>query len=209
MTPGLLESCRDLRSTNELLEGIVHVGTWEGRSDRCSDFWASTRNYQFYAGIAAWLKPTSVLEVGVRMGYSLISMCRGYTDIRWIVGIDTELAFQGSQQCASENLRAAGFAGKLDMPIADYRWVGQLYGNSLFDIVHIDGGHTAKEVERDIIATWSLLRPGGTLIADDTDYVPDIPAGIESARSKISDVEEAFYFPTFRGWWVAKRRATP
>jgi hypothetical protein len=36
-----------------------------------------------------------------------------------------------------------------------------------FDLIFIDGDHTAEQVERDIINSWKCLNPGGTIIIHD------------------------------------------
>lgn len=202
----ILEEARDVRTSDELLLGIVHLGTWEGRSDVEADFWKSSRNYQFYAGIAAYLKPRTVLEIGVRLGYSLISMFRGFMAIESMMGLDTEMALRGSQTYSLVNLRSVGYTAALELPIADRKWLAGLPTGCSFDLVHIDGQHSAEDVEADILSSWPHLSPGGILIADDTDYAPRIRSGIESARSTLSDVRTAFYFSTLRGWWVARKK---
>jgi predicted O-methyltransferase YrrM len=203
--PEILERIKDRRSTDELLRGVLHLGTWENRSDSVADFWVSDRNYQYYAGIAAFVKPYSVLELGVRMGYSLISIFRGYPGVGRMVGIDIEAAFSDSQRKAGDNIRGAGYTGELHLPRADRQWVRECSSADQFDLIHIDAGHTATDVEKDILATWPLLRRGGVLIADDTDFIPAIRPGIEAARKGLSDIGKSFYFPTFRGWWVAQK----
>jgi len=122
-----------------------------------------------------------------------------------VVGIATEAAFPDSQKKAADNIRGAGYLGELQLPRADRQWVRDNCSEGGFDVVHIDAGHTAADAENDILATWPLLRPGGVLIADDTDFIPAIRPGIDAAREKLSGVGRSFYFPTFRGWWVAQK----
>jgi predicted O-methyltransferase YrrM len=133
-------------------------------------------------------------------------MFRGYAGIESIVGLDNEEAFGGSQERALQNLRSVGCASAIDLPVGDRKFLESLPPGRTFDLVHIDGRHSAEDAAADILSAWPLLSPGGIMIADDTDFVPVIRTGIESASSTLSDVRDAFYFSTFRGWWVAKKR---
>jgi predicted O-methyltransferase YrrM len=199
----VLTRLKDVRSTNDLMQGVVHVGTWEGRSDRDSDWWNSDSNYQYYAGLASLMRPSSLLEIGVRLGFSLIAVFRGHPALSRIVGIDTEWAIPRSQRLAAENLTAAGFAGKVDLLVGQRDVLHEVPAKDTFDMVHIDGHHSADPVEADIRAAWPRLSPGGVLIADDTTYVPDVRTGIERVRESLTALDHELFFQTFRGWWIA------
>src|SRR5712692_4878505 len=105
MRPQDIEKALDLRPTDEILRGLKHTAP----GDVGSDWWTSRRYYQFYVGIAALVKPKVILEIGVKLGYSLIALFRGYSGIEKMVGIDSEGLIHGSQRMAIQNLRAAGY----------------------------------------------------------------------------------------------------
>ena len=44
-----------------------------------------------------------------------------------------------------------------------------------FDVIYIDGSHTARDVLKDIVLAWELLNPGGVMILDD--YQWTAPSG--------------------------------
>ncbi len=44
-----------------------------------------------------------------------------------------------------------------------------------FDLVYVDGGHTAPTVLFDALLSWLLVKPGGILMFDDYEWGPDKP----------------------------------
>ena len=188
-----------------LLSGVIHTGHWGATPDMQTDWVTSETNYPFYAALASIRKPLSVLEVGVRLGYSLISMFRGYPGILRIVGIDVQADVEDSQRKAGENIRGAGYFGDLQLPIADSKWIKALARDIHFNLIHIDGNHSSEGVQADINMAWPRLVPGGMLIADDTEYAPSVREGIEAMKPSIKNLGKNFYFQTYRGWWVAEK----
>lgn len=52
-----------------------------------------------------------------------------------------------------------------------------------FDLIYVDGSHTAYDVFSDAADAWRLLKPGGILAFDDYLWRPDLP---ETERPKIA-----------------------
>jgi len=194
-----LEGAIDPRATDELLSSLPHTAP----GDRFSDWWTSRRGYPFYAGLAKVVQPSSVFEIGVRLGYSLVSMYRGYPLIDAVVGVDAEIYIPGSQGKAFENLRAAGYAGKLGLFTASSHVFKP--GPEVFDLVHVDGDHTFQGAMQDIAKAWPLVGPNGIMVVDDTSYIGDVKAAVESIRKSLVGVVSDFFFESFRGCWVAVR----
>lgn len=201
----VLERWIDRRSTDELLRGIPNISYWGDIQDNESDWWKSPRNYPFYAGLSSYLRPSSVLEIGVRFGYSLVSMHRGFPWIRRILGIDNQADRPESQRKAMENLVAAGYKGALRLPVGDSSLLDALPADETFDLIHVDGNHDQAPVEKDILAVWPRLNRGGFLVVDDADYCPPVRAACEAVRLRLPHLVTFFFFPTFRGWLVAKK----
>ena len=59
-------------------------------------------------------------------------------------------------------------------------------GDGLFDLVYIDGSHSAKDVLLDSLLAWRLLRPGGAMIWDDYEWaLPWVDAEyVEETRAR-------------------------
>lgn len=207
MKPADLEAARYSGSPLDLLKGVVHTGAYQGVPDMKADWVQSPRNYPFYNAISSLKKPSIIFEIGVRLGYSLISMFRGHPGIRQIIGVDIQNDTPDSQSKAAANLRAVGYSGELLLPTGDCKWFSTLNPDVKCDLAHVDAWHSAEGVQADINLIWPRLLPGGILIADDTDYFPEVKRGIEDLKASLPDLADSFYFPTFRGWWVGIKRS--
>jgi predicted O-methyltransferase YrrM len=45
-----------------------------------------------------------------------------------------------------------------------------------FDVIYVDGDHSAAGTYRDCIMSWAMLNAGGIMIIDDYSFMPDLPA---------------------------------
>lgn len=46
--------------------------------------------------------------------------------------------------------------------------------HAAFDLIYVDGGHQRDTVMIDMLASWSLLRPGGIMLLDDYGWKPEL-----------------------------------
>jgi predicted O-methyltransferase YrrM len=126
-------------------------------------------------------KDGDVLEVGSAYGYSTCALA---LVAKSVVAVDPHLT-HGSEGDLVRNLHAYGVRDKVDI------WVGysqavlpRLAGTfedsmgvvvmdqfPMFDLVWIDGDHTAGVVEHDVRWALKLLKPGGHLACHDYDEV--------------------------------------
>jgi len=189
----------------KLLRGVVHTSHWGAIPDMETDWVKSEKNYPFYAALASLVKPMSVLEIGVRLGYSLISMFRGYSGILKIVGVDLQADVEDSQRKARENLFAVGYRRELELPVVESKWIKCFGSNVHFNLVHLDGDHSREGVREDIRIAWPKVAPGGILIVDDIEFVPSTREGVEDIKHKMLGLGQNFYVSTFRGWWIAQK----
>lgn len=203
LTAEALEAALDKRPTSELLSGIRHVE----ESDVTSDWYNSPRYYQFYAGIAALVQPRRIMEIGVRLGYSLTAMFRGHGWIEGISGYDTEQYLKNSNLRAFENLRAVGYNGALDLRLQDSHFAQ--FPEGAFDLVHVDGDHGFIGALDDIKRSWKALAPGGVMIVDDVNHDNPVRLAVEDAlkNEALERLATGFYFDTFRGAWIGVKEA--
>jgi predicted O-methyltransferase YrrM len=201
LCPCRLEAARDPRPTHELLGTLPCLAD----GDLTRPWWSSDRYYQFYAALGQLLAPVAVLEVGVRLGYSLIALLRGHPAIARIVGLDNQSDVAGSQKWAEDNLRAAGYKGALALPMCDTSGITPrhwpLHRSEEFGLVHVDGDHSYAGTLSAFLASWPHLAPGGVIVIDDCKAV-HVREAVESVRMALSGLAWDFYFPTFTGWWV-------
>ncbi len=93
--------------------------------------------YEYYVAISNYYKPNSVLEIGVRFGYSLMAMLFGY-DIKEIEGIDNEAMVHNSNDVALWNVNNL-FNVKIKLYHINSFHIPILH--KFYDIIHIDGEH--------------------------------------------------------------------
>lgn len=82
-------------------------------------------------------------------------------------------------------------------------------GNSLpgspYDVIHVDGNHSQQGVQHDLDIALASLAPGGAIVVDDIDYIPDVKAGAEAwVRAHAAKVT-CQYVKTLRGDFVIRR----
>jgi predicted O-methyltransferase YrrM len=115
-------------------------------------------------------QPLNYLEVGVFEGRSVLWMIENvltHPDSR-LTGVDI---FQGKlRDRYLANLELSGFAERATTIQGHSQQELRKLAVSSFDIVYIDGSHTADDVLADAVLSWQLLKPNGLLIFDDYDW---------------------------------------
>ena len=80
-----------------------------------------------------------------------------------------------------------------------------------FDLIYIDGSHVGKEVLRDAILSWELLKSGGILVFDDYLMRPDMPIdltpklAIDTFLTEFGDNIELMH----KGWQIMAKKRHP
>lgn len=107
----------------------------------------------------------NVLEIGAAYGYSACAMALAGANV---TSVDPHL-IHGSASIMRTNLKAYGVAGQVTQRIGwNYEVLPQLADEGMrFDLVFIDGDHTAWGVEYDVSWAKRLLKPGGALACHD------------------------------------------
>ena len=134
--------------------------------------------------ILAHYQPTRLIEIGCYEGRStsyLIERCAGYGPLQ-IHCLDT---WQGGADLSTEKM--AGVELRFDRNVAtaisragvevEFRKIRQHSAIALagliteraapFDLIYVDGSHTAPDVLTDAVLAFQLLRVGGVMIFDD------------------------------------------
>ena len=122
-----------------------------------------------------------VLEVGSAYGYSAIAMALAGGRV---LAIDPHVQ-HASYEAMQANLGFYNVADRVEIRRGDSRAVlpELAFAGRQFDLVWIDGDHTAEMVEHDITWARKLLREGGTLACHD--YDEDTCPGVRVAIDKI------------------------
>jgi predicted O-methyltransferase YrrM len=108
-----------------------------------------------------------VLEIGSAFGYSAIAMALSGAHV---VAIDPHLQMASYEEMLA-NAGFYGVAGQIDIRRTDSRAeLPMLHDRGdTFDLVWVDGDHSADMVTHDVTWARKLLRPGGTLACHDYD----------------------------------------
>lgn len=114
-------------------------------------------------------KDTEVLEIGSAYGYSAIAMALAGAKV---TAVDPHTG-HNSYGTMHANLGIYGVSEQVDVRCGRSQDVlPELHGEgNRFDLIFIDGDHTAQVVEHDVQWALKLLKPGGTLACHDYNEV--------------------------------------
>ena len=112
-------------------------------------------------------KDADVLEIGSAYGYST---CAIALVAKSVIAVDPHLT-HGSEGDLNRNLREYGVRDKVDIRVGYSQTILPQLVFHRFDLVWIDGDHTAPVVEHDVTWALKLLKPGGYLACHDYDEV--------------------------------------
>lgn len=121
------------------------------------------------------INPRSYLEVGVRRGRSMAVVAGGARNCS-IIGIDLwQPGYAGMENPGPNHVRSelgrVGFTGSLDLVAGDsHEILPQLFARKpdlTFDLITVDGDHSARGATRDLEDVLPRLRVGGAVVFDD------------------------------------------
>ena len=132
--------------------------------------WPPRSNYyEHYMMWSALVRPRAFLEIGVMYGWSAMAVLAGCRNIKRMALIDSELYKIPVEEAKR---RVAGFCEDQRIPIpaitaikADTNKLAELPLVGMFDLVHVDGEHSAEAAYHDLI----LVEPFAShaIIVDD------------------------------------------
>ncbi len=169
------------------------------------DFLDTNNNYTWYYAVGDALRPRSILEFGVRYGYSAIAILRGsgigalyavsYT------GIDAEADGILSNDIALRAIKNyASPAEILRINTADAVGILEAIGTrSPFDLVHVDADHSENGIRTELQYALLAARPAGVILIDDID-APHVRAEADRFCRKLGITPE--FLPTFHGTYL-------
>jgi predicted O-methyltransferase YrrM len=126
-------------------------------------------------GLAEILQPATYLEIGVRRGRSL-AMVTSRTPGCRIIACDMFIEnYSGMENPGPDFVRheiqRLGFSGSLEFVIGDSQKVLPRYFDQhpdlFFDLITVDGDHSAKGATADLLNVMPRLKIGGAVVFDD------------------------------------------
>jgi len=147
---------------------VVPETVFAERDDPAHPYIRSRNCYEWKYAISKFLQPGSVLEIGVRLGYSLASFVMASGRLRYAEGWDDCLYLPNSNTLAERML--AGLPKKFQLKLykLDCQTVDDF--GPCFDLVHIDGPHTYAST----MHCLNLCKgKTGAILVDDSVSCPD------------------------------------
>jgi len=149
----------------------------------------SEQHYAVYAEVCRELKPKSILEIGVRAGYSAWTMLSVVPDATY-VGLDADNGTNGGVTGYFEHAEAMLRREYPQASVNVYRANSQrlISLDRRYDLIHIDGAHNHDEALRDMELCASFA---DYLLIDDT-------SSITTVRSALDEFLELYGVPAWR-----------
>lgn len=149
------------------------------------------------------------LEVGVFEGQAFLWMFEEVlTDPGSRATAVDVFFFEGLEERFRENVERAGVTDRVTVIKAFSNEALRPLEPDSFDVIYIDGSHTAANVIRDGLLAWDLLKVGGILIFDDYGLRPRFPPAIRPGPM-IDAMVTAFHKEAevlHRGWQLMMRK---
>lgn len=172
-----------------------------------------------WADLFASLKPQRILEIGCYEGRATVFMIQEgsrYADLQvtcvdtWAGSIDLPPeAMAGVEGCFDRNTAIA--IGACTRPVTFHKRkqssivaLAELITNGKrFDLIYVDGSHTAPDVLTDAVMAFHLLAPGGVMVFDDYTWCME-PQGKQDPLNM-----PKFAIETFATVFMRKLMVTP
>lgn len=164
--------------------------------------WIGRDTYRIYWAIGRAFQPETMLEIGVRFGYSIASMARGGGSLKSVHGFDNESDFFQSLKHAGERLTP--LIANLCLVKINSQVVTSIDIPPV-DIAHVDGLHTYAGVRHDCQLAYNALRPGGILLIDDVggESDKDVRWGADRFCAENGLIPQ--YLPCHTGMYVVRK----
>jgi Methyltransferase domain len=161
--------------------------------------------YRFKHTIGMLLQPSSILEIGVRAGYTAAAFLAACPQTTYY-GVDADNGQHGGVPGAvawARSMFARHFPGRslrIDAPL-DTRQ--QAPAGSDYDLAHVDGDHSFAGCVRDLELAERLGCKW--ILVDDIDYLPPVRQAVELFIGRTG--YRHVFLPSFRGDCLIRTRA--
>lgn len=164
-----------------------------------ADYMHCGNYYEIYYAIGKYYQPESILEIGVRYGYSLYSMMAACDNLKYVRGYDIDEYTCGSIEKANE-LISSVIPDTIDFLVEnkDSQKVETL--DRFYDLIHVDGDHSYNGKVHDLDLTKGKCK---VLIIDDYNHIGDVKSATDKFVSENEDIiKRHFGIGSMRGTYV-------
>jgi cephalosporin hydroxylase len=157
--------------------------------------------YKVKHDIAAELQPKTIVEIGVRAGYSAFFFLQACPDAHYH-GYDADNKTHGGQgpkayiPWAEKILSEAGYSAEITWPFDSQK--AEVMPTEA-DMYHIDGDHSVAGVMHDLDICFAAAPSGAHLLVDDYDYISTVRTGIDRWVQQHAKEIEHRYIKSLRG----------
>ena len=184
---------KKINSIFDINEGLF----FKEKDQKNHEYITSGNYYEWYYSISKEIQPKSILEIGVRYGYSLCSMALACDKDIYLEGWDSVIDLPECEHdillIAEKNLRGLGY-NNINLKNVNSHATSI---NRVFDLVHIDGDHSYEGK----VADLNLVKNKTTfLIVDDYFHVNAVKRAVDLfVEQNLDIIESAELFDSFRG----------
>lgn len=158
--------------TKQVDNAVPYLDPYVLEKDRGTPWLDCRDNYEWYITYGHIFKPKNILEVGVRFGYSVLSLLFGSGGATKMVSLyDNEQEEYGCLDIAAKLIRQAFPDVLIYLHNIDTGTLERPPEVSKFELIHIDGNHRPFAVLKDIRIFWEMVSPGGVMILDDMNSI--------------------------------------
>jgi predicted O-methyltransferase YrrM len=138
--------------------------------------------YQVKYQVARAVQPATILEVGVRAGYSAAAFLAA-SPAGWFVGLDSDDGSHGGVRGYLADAATMLLGRYPEAWVELYPWNShdaavvrrlQARCRGVFDLIHIDGDHSEHGCASNLTLAVTLARPGGYILIDDYDLLAEV-----------------------------------
>jgi hypothetical protein len=147
---------------NSILDKIDRDFFIEIDEEEHQSYIKSGNYYENYYALSSYYQPKSILEIGVRYGYSLGTMISASKSIEKVTGIDNDEYILGALDKAKENIKKyINSDVELNFSLQNSHDIKKL---DYHDVIHIDGDHSYDGKLKDLKLTIDACK---VVIIDD------------------------------------------
>jgi len=155
--------------------------------------------YEVYYAISKHFQPSSILEIGVRFGYSLYPMIKASDSLKFARGYDIDEYEKDSVNIAHKAIESRIDSDiDFEIQIQDSQQLTEL--DRSYDLIHIDGNHTYEGKVHDLRLT---LGKSKVVVVDDYNFLPHVKQAVDFFVKENQDkIEKTDLIESFRGTFL-------